>query len=156
MAPEVFFSVCYLDSSPPEAVRNLYTFSPAILDGYCRHRVKYADYPAIIPEEGHTVRGIYATGLTDANLSKLDFFEGSEYERKTVSIRLEEKDTNGNIVLGETKTTSVYVFIRPEGVERGEWDFEKFCKEKMQSWTRGDWAFDQDPDDRAKVESAAV
>ncbi|KAH7326153.1 hypothetical protein B0I35DRAFT_474839 [Stachybotrys elegans] len=75
MAPEVFFSVCYLDSRPPKAVRNLHTFSPAVLDGCCRHRVMYADYLDIIPEGGRSVHGIYTTGLEDANLSKLDFWD---------------------------------------------------------------------------------
>ncbi|KFA62145.1 hypothetical protein S40285_01711 [Stachybotrys chlorohalonatus IBT 40285] len=151
MAPEVFFSVCYNDPKPHEAIRNLHTFTPAVLEDYCRHRVQFADYPGIIPEKGHSVRGIYATGLTDANMQKLDYFEGSEYERRQVTVVLKKLEGEKEID-GESKKTSVYVFISPEHLEKGEWDFETFRKEKMQMWTRGDWSFSED--DKAVIGSA--
>uniref|UniRef100_A0A8H7K8C2 Putative gamma-glutamylcyclotransferase n=1 Tax=Bionectria ochroleuca TaxID=29856 RepID=A0A8H7K8C2_BIOOC len=88
MAPEVFFTVCYGTSKPPQAYQAMHTFTPATLDGYCRHRVQFADYPGIIPEEGCSVRGVYATGLTDANMHKLDYFEGSEYKKVNVKVKL--------------------------------------------------------------------
>lgn len=140
MAPEVFFSVCHGQKNPPQAVQNLYTFTPAILDNHCRHRVKFADYPGVVPEDGHCVRGIYATGLTEANVQKLDYFEGSEYKRANVKVTLlQQKD--GEEVKGEVKESSAYIFLYPEQLEKQEWDFEHFRKEKMQQWTRGDWAF---------------
>ncbi|KAF4120544.1 AIG2-like family [Geosmithia morbida] len=139
---EVFYSVCYGDANPPDAIKKLHTFSPAILHGYCRHRVKSADYPAIIQEEGHSVRGIYATGLTDANLVKLDYFEGSEYERKGVKVRLVQDGTA--LTGGEEKDAVAYVFLLSNRLERGEWDFEHFRKEKMMFWS-------SDPSDRAVV-----
>ena len=144
MAPEVFFGVCYADSKPAQAIKDLHTFTPAILDGHCRHRVEHADYPGIIAEEGHTVRGIYATGLTEANMEKLDYFEGSEYERVQVDVKLLQKNDDSEAeVLGETRSTSAYIFKYPEQLERGEWDFEHFRKEKMIYWSRGDWKFEQ-------------
>lgn len=150
MAPEVFFSVCFGETNPSKVIRDLYTFTPAILDDYCRHRVQNADYPAIVPEKGHSVRGVYATGLTDANMSKLDYFEGSEYERIEVSVKLAKKTGGEGERIGEDKedevevnNAKVYVFRYPEQLERVEWDFEHFRKEKMKLWTRGDWAYDQ-------------
>lgn len=134
--------MCCGTSNPPKVIRDLYTFTPAILDGYCRHRVQAAEYPAIIAEKDHKVRGIYATGLTDANMDKLDFFEGSEYERIKVNVKLLKND-GGNGVEGEEKETSVYVFKHPDALERVEWDFEHFRNEKMKAWTRGDWAYEQ-------------
>lgn len=138
MAPEVFFSVCYGDKSPPEAIRGLHSFTPAILDNYCRHRVLGADYPAAVEEEGHSIRGIYATGLTDANMGKLDEFEGAEYKRVQAKVRLLK---NGSTDGDETKETSVYLFLNPEALEKREWDFDEFRKCKMQSWTRGGLTF---------------
>jgi len=41
-------------------------------------RVKHADYPGITPDSDHEVRGMYVTGLTSANMYKLDQFEGDE------------------------------------------------------------------------------
>ncbi|OAA47151.1 AIG2-like protein [Metarhizium rileyi] len=152
MAPEVFFSVCYGDSYPSQAIRDLHTFTPAILEDHCRHRVQYADYPAAVPEIGHRIRGIYVTGLTDANMEKLDYFEGSEYERRTVKVQVLVKEGDKETP-GPEKTTSVYVFLKANELEKREWDFEEFRREKMKLWTRGDWAFDDD--DKAAVNCVA-
>ncbi|KAF5027285.1 hypothetical protein F66182_628 [Fusarium sp. NRRL 66182] len=142
MAPEVFFTVCYGTRDPPQVIKDMHTFTPAILEGYCRHRVQGADYPAVVAEEGHTVLGVYATGLTDANVQKLDIFEGSEYLKETVKVKVLNKD--GSAPAKENlKETSVYVFNRPEYLEKREWDFEEFRKSKMSSWTRGGLFFDQ-------------
>lgn len=135
MAPKIFYSVCYRMAEPADAIKNLHTFTPAILHGYCRHRVQHADYPGIIAEEGQSVRGIYVTGLTEANMSKLDFFEGSEYERVKTKVKLLKKEGDKEIE-GEEKDVIVYVFNNPDSLEREEWDFQYFCKEKMAIWVR--------------------
>lgn len=140
MAPEVFFTACYPPGMSRDLLTTLHTFTPAILDGYCRHRVRRADYPGITPEEGKSVLGVYATGLTDANLERLDQFEGPEYDRVKVKVKLVSKDDNKTE--GEKKTTSVYVFNQPWDLELGEWDFERFRREKMCLWTRQDYIFD--------------
>jgi len=142
MAPEIFYSVCYGTKTPPEAIRKLHTFTPAILHDHCRHRVKSADYPAVVPEKGHSVKGIYATGLTDANLDKLDYFEGSEYERVTAQVELQHS-SDGTEAVPAFKDASVYIFLRLEQLEQREWDFEEFRRDKMALWTRGGWAFDE-------------
>ncbi|KAM0196899.1 hypothetical protein ACHAPI_005448 [Fusarium lateritium] len=140
MAPEVFFTVCYGDRNPPQAIKDMHTFTPAILEGYCRHRVQHADYPAVVAEEGHTVLGVYATGLTDANMDKLDIFEGSEYIKETVKVKVLNKDGT-TPAKEELKEASVYVFNEPSYLEKGEWNFEEFRKQKMHNWTRGGLAF---------------
>lgn len=142
MAPEIFYSVCYGESNPPAAIKSLHTLTPAVLHGYCRHRVQFADYPGIIAEDGHSVRGIYATGLTEANMHKLDYFEGSEYERKNVKVKLLRKDGDKEVE-GEEVGAVTYVFLFPEQLERGEWDFEQFRRDKMRFWARGDWKYEQ-------------
>ncbi|TGJ86463.1 hypothetical protein E0Z10_g2319 [Xylaria hypoxylon] len=151
MAPEVFFTVCYRLSSDAVAVlKSLHQFQPAILHGYCRRldsgsRIKLADYPGITPDPGHDVRGVYVTGLTEANMYHLDQFEGSEYERKTVKARLLSKvgDDKGNgNVEGEVVECEVYVFNNPTQLEDREWDFEEFRTQKMKNWTREDYGFD--------------
>lgn len=134
MAPEVFFSVLYGDGWPPKAIHDLHTFTPAILDGHCRHRVKLAEYPVVIRQEGHRIRGVYATGLTDANLQKLDMFEGPEYERVNVTVQLLEGGAV-DVVDDDKRHTSFYVFLYPEELEKREWDFENFRRDKMKAWT---------------------
>ncbi|GAB0143293.1 hypothetical protein EsHS_00003815 [Epichloe bromicola] len=137
MAREIFFSVCYNDESPPKVIRDLHTFTPAVLRDFCRHRVKFADYPGAVPEAGHQIKGILVTGLTDANIEKLDYFEGSEYERRKVQVQVLEK-VGEDEVPGKEASTFVYVFLKADDLEKREWDFEEFRREKMSIWTRRD------------------
>ncbi|XXH00243.1 hypothetical protein Hte_006585 [Hypoxylon texense] len=146
MAPEVFFTVCYRFSQEEVSLlKSLHEFKPAILHGYCRRRVGFADYPGIIPDKDHEVRGMYVTGLTDANMNKLDIFEGSEYVRRTVKARLLSKagdDTGRGNVEGEEVECEVYVFKYPEQLEDREWDYKEFREQKMKKWTREDYGFE--------------
>lgn len=144
MVPEVFYTVTHggKDVSPEVAER--YTFTPAILHGFCRRRVEDNDYPGITEDKDHQVFGTYVTGLTDHNLDKLDMFEGSQYERKEVKVKLLTEVGNakgeGNVE-GEERLANVYVWRCAEGLEDREWDLEEFRKEKMTKWTREGYVF---------------
>jgi gamma-glutamylcyclotransferase (GGCT)/AIG2-like uncharacterized protein YtfP len=156
MAPEVLHRVCHGSSSttnPIFATHNLRTY-PAILPNHQRHRVKSADYPAILPHPTSTVRGTYVTGLTDSDIWRLDIFEGSEYERvKVVCTLLEEQPpkvysgihNSGDEVAHygsmfdaegqEVVEAETYVWIGGEArLEEREWDFDEFQREKMRFW----------------------
>ncbi|KAF6841692.1 disease resistance protein [Colletotrichum plurivorum] len=137
MEPKVFFTVTQGDGKPPQAIKDLYTFKPAVLKDYTRHRVKFADYPGMIPEEGGSVMGIYATGLTDANVGKLDFFEGPEYIKKMVTVKVRGEG-------GEEKeeTAMAYIYKHQDNLERVEWSFEEFRRDKMHVWTRESYVFE--------------
>lgn len=153
MSPPILHRVLFLTSRPADHLSSRLTISPATLHNYCRHRVRDADYPGVVPEEGKSVRGTYVTGLTRANISNLDVFEGGEYERRPVKVRvLRPKDTNGvqgkggetngaregggleDYEEGTEVETETYVFLHPEGLERREWDFEEFVREKAHRW----------------------
>lgn len=72
------------------------------------------------------------TGLTNADIWRLDIFEGDEYERVKVRCKLlvDGKDDGGEEVEAET-----YVWIAgEERLEVQEWDFEEFRREKMRFW----------------------
>lgn len=124
MAPEVFYTVCFGGKDVPESITKLYTFTPAILHGYCRRRVRFAQYPGIIEDADHQVFGMFVTGLTRANMAKLDYFEGSQYVRKTVQVKLLTKVGNtkgeGNVE-GEERSAEVYVFLDARELEDQEW-----------------------------------
>lgn len=64
------------------------TIRPAILPDYRRHRVREADYPALLPQAGSSVRGTLVDGLSAGDLRRLDVFEGSEYDRIRTKARL--------------------------------------------------------------------
>lgn len=80
---------------------------------------------------------MYVTGLTDANMYHLDYFEGSEYVRKTVKVRLlSQASDDGKVVEGDEVECEVYVFEDTKHLEDREWDFREFREQKMKLWTR--------------------
>ncbi|KAI1847279.1 hypothetical protein JX265_013540 [Neoarthrinium moseri] len=155
MAAEVFFTVCYRNSTTDtKLLKSLHNFHPALLHGYCRRRVKAADYPGITPDAAHEVRGMLVTGLTDANMWHLDVFEGDEYTREKVKVRLLSKvgdDQGAGNIEGQEVETEVYVFKYPAHLEDREWDFHEFRTQKMKNWTREDYGF-EDADHFAPTE----
>lgn len=142
MAPKVLNRVCYgyNPSQNPRYATATITSAPAILHNFRRHRVKHADYPAILPASGATVRGLYVTGLTEDDIFRLDAFEGEEYGRYAVKVKVlkevgNEGSGEGNVE-GEEVEADTYVWEAGEGqLERREWDFEEFKREKMRFWT---------------------
>lgn len=94
------------------------------------------------PHEGSSVRGTYVTGLTDQDIWRLDIFEGSQYARQKVKLKLltQVGDENGEgNVEGEEVEAETYVW-RPEAgeLEDAEWDFGEFQREKLRYWAGSD------------------
>ncbi|MCJ1299438.1 hypothetical protein MMC08_002230 [Hypocenomyce scalaris] len=138
MAPQVLHRVCHGTPTPTPFQISLLTIAPALLHSFCRHKVRHRDYPAIIPSPTATVRGTFVQGLTDADLWRLDIFEGDEYSREKVKVKLLEKvgeeQGKGNVE-GVEVEAETYVWVAGEGkLEEGEWDFEVFRREKMGRW----------------------
>ena len=144
MAPEVFFTVCYNMSRPPPALAKEHSFHPARLKGYSRRRVQSEDYPGITEQEGHFVRGTLATGLTATNLYRLDYFEGSEYERRRAKVEVLKAGSGDGKTeeIWEEVEASVYVFRSPSRLEAREWDYDEFRREKLRKWSRADYVFE--------------
>ncbi|KAI9369499.1 AIG2-like protein [Aspergillus egyptiacus] len=111
MAPQILHRVIHGSPTPQKWQKDLLHFRPAILHGYRRHRVRNADYPGIIAAEespssssnsiststgtgtgtgarSASVLGTVVSGLTDGDLHRLDIFEGSEYAREKVRVRI--------------------------------------------------------------------
>lgn len=131
MAPEVLYRVCYGASTitsahPSHAAMKALTIAPAILQGFGRYKVQHADYPGMVASPGHSVRGTLVTGLTDRDIGRLDLFEGSEYDRVKVVVKTleEEKDVEA----------ATYVFKHVSYLEKEEWSYEEFRKQKMHRW----------------------
>ncbi|KAF4626480.1 hypothetical protein G7Y89_g11678 [Cudoniella acicularis] len=141
MVPKVLYRVCYGDENADK--NPLYdfhtkslTFQPAILHDFSRRRVRYADYPGIIPQKGHTIRGTFVTGLTDGDIYRLNTFEGEQYKLKKVRVellvegRVEKPDEENVMADAEVYVWSDY----EEHLEDREWDFEEFRREKLHRW----------------------
>lgn len=114
----------------------------------------------------YSVLGTLVSGLTDGDLHRLDIYEGNEYAREIVKVRTlkealsqenersgpnDSKDVNANLhdVLeaagaefvdeGEEVDAITYVWIAGEHhLEKLEWDFETFKRDKMAWWINAD------------------
>jgi len=110
MAPQILHRVIHGRADPEPWQKALLTFQPAVLHGYQRHRVRGADYPAIVRASGssqsterteeepeneaeatHSARtsvlGTLVSGLTEGDVHRLDIYEGSEYAHEKVKVR---------------------------------------------------------------------
>ncbi|KIW29735.1 uncharacterized protein PV07_05524 [Cladophialophora immunda] len=145
MAPGVLHRVIHGTHTPESWQKDLITVRPAMLQNYRRHRVRHADYPAIIPHSGSRVRGSLVTGLTQGDIYRLDIFEGSQYKRDVVKAHVlkdveldqaaPEQDGDDPEVLEEIVEAQTYVWLEgEETLEPEEWDFEAFKRDKMRAW----------------------
>src|SRR5215470_16457271 len=96
MAPSVLYRVCYGTADPEPWQARLLTIKPAILHGFCRYKVRQADYPAVVPQADSAVRGTLVTGLTPGNISRLDYFEGSNYARRKAKVMVSAKEEDSS------------------------------------------------------------
>jgi len=60
--------------------------SPAVLEGYARYRLNDKPYPALVEESGSQVQGSLYSGVTQAELTRLDDYEGELYERRSLRV----------------------------------------------------------------------
>ena len=136
MVPQVLHRVLYGSTTPHQVQLDAIKVYPALLPKHRRHRVIGCDYPAVVQSSDDTacVRGSYVEGLTAADMWRLDIFEGDEYERTNVPLRL--LDEHG--VEGEEKVAETYRWILPiSTLEDQEWDFEEFRRDKLKDWVGG-------------------
>ncbi|KDQ15803.1 hypothetical protein BOTBODRAFT_76654, partial [Botryobasidium botryosum FD-172 SS1] len=136
---------------------------PAILMGYTRHHVKECDYPAIVPYEKskalfpqdiapdeRCVRGVLVTGLSEEDIRLLDIFEGDEYVREEVQVKvlspLEPVGTAAPEMLlspseplpaelsGGT-AADAYIWSAPiSRLAPSIWDYDTFIRESLTRW----------------------
>ena len=83
------------------------------------------------------MRGTYVTGLMDADMIRLDYFEGSEYTREKVQVELlSEGETHAGLDAQRVDTETYVYTAGNDHLEMGEWDFDNFVKNRMP----GNWA----------------
>ncbi|RMD43304.1 hypothetical protein DV735_g1793, partial [Chaetothyriales sp. CBS 134920] len=156
MAPNVLYRVIYGTPHPSPLnypSMNLLKSQPALLHDHQRHRVLGCDYPGMIPHPGGCVKGTIVSGLTEGDVLRLDIFEGAQYERRRVKVRLlpgaedrkgishqsepkeQQKGQTESDVGAEDVEAHAYIWIDdPLALEPEEWDFEAFKQDKMAAW----------------------
>ncbi|KAA8900726.1 hypothetical protein FN846DRAFT_958066 [Sphaerosporella brunnea] len=139
MSFKVLSRVIYRTTDPDPWLFQDLQIKEAILHGYCRHQVRFADYPGIIAEAGKSVKGMYVTGLRDMEIRRLDTFEGDEYTREVVTARLLNPDGTE----GEDVQCSAYVYRDESNLIKEEWDFDAFVAEKLHRWVGASKEYDE-------------
>lgn len=95
--------------------------APATLADHRRHPVIGQHYPGVVPAAGSSVQGVLYLDLPPSAWPWLDAFEGEEYTRERVTVKLADD---------RSLTAWTYVF-KPEHADRlaaGAWDFEHFLR----------------------------
>lgn len=104
---------------------------PARLHGYQRHPVKQHVFPGLIPCQDNVsvVDGIVYRDLCDNERKRLNWFEGSEYVQKVVSVQLPTKEEGGSY----GRPALVYEWAHPlsELDTDRSWDYEHFERYKL-------------------------
>lgn len=178
MVPQILYKVIHGQANPDTWQKAMLRFQPAILHGYRRHRVQDADYPGIVAvpkpaiemenssdpkaNAGTSVIGTLVSGLTDGDVHRLDRFEGSDYEKRRVTVRTlreargDDHSQSGEGVTAESQLREMLNATGAEVTDKGkeeevsavtyvwtagkdmledmEWDFESFKKDKMTWW----------------------
>lgn len=154
MVPEILYRVCHNSETPKASLIAHLRSTPALLHDYSRRKVRYADFPGIIPQAAHCVLGTLVGGLSDRDVARLDDFEGSMYRREVVQVQAldaEVFDADGVVReaemqkvrgMGEGERRMVqaetYVWcIGEDDLEKDEWLYADFRKEKLRSWVDG-------------------
>ncbi len=121
--PSVFLSVI---GRVPES-------APAFVRDYSARPVAGATYPGLIPCPGAHAHGRIYFGLTEAELKRLDAFEGEFYERIPISA----------IPRSERTEAAAWAYCFREGhrhrLESGEWTFERY-RQRQSGVQPLDWA----------------
>lgn len=99
----------------------------AELHGYRMRRVIGTEYPGIVAAHGESVTGVLYDAVDEQSLRVLDAFEGEEYERMTVMVKLGS---------GEERQAFVYC-ICPQfrsHLSHETWEFERFMQTELQAF----------------------
>ncbi len=103
----------------------------AVLDGYVREGVRGQSYPGIREQAGAHTAGRLYLDIDAQELARLDAFEGSEYQRESVTVRLDNRD--GRTI---TLPAQVYRFIDRTRLDGAPWDSARFARESAAGFYR--------------------
>ena len=117
MYPEVFRPVALAN---PQCLR-------ARLDGWSRHAIRARTYPAAVPATGAGIEGVLWMGLDEDAMTRLDRFEGDEYERQQVLVTLPG---------GDRVDAQVYRWLDVTSLLPGDWSSDDFERHHLLDFFR--------------------
>lgn len=112
-------------------VRGAYRSESAVLNDHARFALVDDTYPGVVPHREATVEGVLYCDVDEVDVAALDAFEGSEYQRETVTVTLAS---------GMTVSAQTYVFLATHRLSAQSWEpqafrmsrfIETYCAEKI-------------------------
>ena len=119
-----------------EVVSGAYRHYPGTVSGFIRRSILNEHYPALLPGPvNSTVTGVLYLDIDSEDLSRLDEFEGSYYERRIVQVM-----TDNNIFAAEAYVLKdSYRHIATDT----DWDPEKFKDQGINLFLGSYFGFDR-------------
>jgi gamma-glutamylcyclotransferase (GGCT)/AIG2-like uncharacterized protein YtfP len=103
-------------------VRGQYRQSLAVAHGYRRYAVRDETYPGMIPDGQAEVGGVVYFNVNPADLEALDAFEGEDYCRAEIMLRLPD----GGLLQAQT-----YLYLPTEKLSGASWEPESFQMQRF-------------------------
>lgn len=112
-------------------VRGNYVSAPAVAGGFARYAIIDQTYPGMVPQEGSSVTGMLYFDVAPEDIVALDAFEGDEYRRASIPVRLAS---------GDTVQADTYIYLPTEKLSKSSWQPEAFQMERfIGSYCREMW-----------------
>lgn len=103
----------------------------AVLEDFIREGVRGQRYPGIRRKAGARTPGRLYLNVDDAELARLDEFEGDAYQRESVQVSVATRDGRHLTLPAE-----VYRFIDPTALDGAPWDPERFARDSAAGFYR--------------------
>ena len=91
------------------------------LAGHARFAVDAQDYPGMVVRSGASVDGVLYLDVDEADLARLDRFEGDDYRRAMVDVATAEG----------TLPAETYVYLQAERLLASPWDPAAFAMQRF-------------------------
>jgi len=100
----------------------------AVLDGYACYRLRNRVYPGIVERSGERVTGVVYSGIDAHEIEQLDAYEGSFYERRTLTLRADG---------GQIEALGYVLGSEHRGqLSKDAWDLEAFRREHLADYLK--------------------
>lgn len=100
-----------------QVVRAPYQSAKAVLPDHARFAIAGETYPGMVMQNGATVDGVLYFDVDAADVARLDAFEGIDYRRSSVQVRL----ADGSEIAAQT-----YLYKVPQRLLNAAWQAEEF------------------------------
>ncbi len=94
----------------------------ARLDGHARFEVRDQTYPGMVAQPGASVEGVLYLDVDDADLARLDHFEGDDYLRASLALACDD---------GVARGAQTYLYRLTDCLLKTSWQPEAFAMQRF-------------------------